>query len=180
MCRENCGLFEVHEYGELLGGIWWDIRQNILASTSTLDSYEVFVDWSFLTIGGETALCDGCGAAAFKQSAGPRILEEVLEADDNDGNLNNGTPHDDEICAAFASHGIEGSICAESRPRECRADCDGSTGPGILDVFDFLCFQRRVEQRDPWACDFDTSSGPGTCDVLDFLAFQDAFAGGCR
>lgn len=61
----------------------------------------------------------------------------------------------------------------------CYADCDPSTGPGVLDIFDFLCFQQRFVGGDPSACDCDTSSGPGVCDVFDFLCFQDAFVAGC-
>jgi Bacterial Ig domain len=61
----------------------------------------------------------------------------------------------------------------------CYADCDQSTGPGVLDVFDFLCFQNSFVSGEPYACDCDTSTGMGVCDVFDFLCFQDAFVGGC-
>jgi hypothetical protein len=64
-------------------------------------------------------------------------------------------------------------------PTECYADCDTSTGPGVLDIFDFLCFQNRFDAGEPYACDCDTSSGPGVCDIFDFLCFQNAFAAGC-
>jgi outer membrane protein assembly factor BamB len=61
----------------------------------------------------------------------------------------------------------------------CFADCDQSTGPGVLDVFDFLCFQDSFVKGEPYACDCDTSTGPGVCDVFDFLCFQNAFVSGC-
>jgi subtilisin family serine protease len=61
----------------------------------------------------------------------------------------------------------------------CYADCDQSTGAGVLDVFDFLCFQDSFVNGDPYACDCDTSTGPGVCDVFDFLCFQNAFVAGC-
>jgi hypothetical protein len=61
----------------------------------------------------------------------------------------------------------------------CYPDCDTSTGPGVLDIFDFLCFQDAFTRNDPYACDCDTTSGPGVCDVFDFLCFQDAFVTGC-
>ena len=61
----------------------------------------------------------------------------------------------------------------------CYADCDKSTGNGVLDVFDFLCFQNSFVNSEPYACDCDTSTGAGVCDVFDFLCFQDAFVGGC-
>lgn len=62
----------------------------------------------------------------------------------------------------------------------CAADCDESTGRGVLDVFDYLCFQSRYDARAPYACDFDTSTGPLVCDIFDFLAFQNAYAAGCK
>ncbi len=54
----------------------------------------------------------------------------------------------------------------------CKPDCEGD---GDLDVFDFLCFQGKFAQQDPYA-DFE---GDGDWDVFDFLAFQGAYANGC-
>ena len=61
----------------------------------------------------------------------------------------------------------------------CFADCDISTGPGVLDIFDFLCFGNRFSANDPYACDCDTSTGPGVCDIFDLLCFGNAFDAGC-
>jgi hypothetical protein len=61
----------------------------------------------------------------------------------------------------------------------CIADCDQSTGCGILDVFDFLCFQDAWYRGAPLACGCDASTGPLSCDIFDFLCFQDAFVAGC-
>ena len=61
----------------------------------------------------------------------------------------------------------------------CYADCDQSTGAGVLDLFDFLCFQNSFVNSEPYACDCDTSTGAGVCDLFDFLCFQDAFVAGC-
>jgi hypothetical protein len=63
--------------------------------------------------------------------------------------------------------------------RSCYADCDSGSGPEVLDIFDFLCYQNRFAAQDPWACDCDDSSGPGVCDILDFLCYQNAFSAGC-
>ena len=46
-------------------------------------------------------------------------------------------------------------------------------------MLDFLCFQNRFVNSEPYACDCDTTAGPGICDIFDFLCFQDAFVGGC-
>jgi choice-of-anchor B domain-containing protein len=57
----------------------------------------------------------------------------------------------------------------------CYPDCDTTSGAGVLDVFDFLCFQDKFVSADPYAdCD-----GNSTFDVFDFLCFQDAFTTGC-
>lgn len=61
----------------------------------------------------------------------------------------------------------------------CYADCDTSTGTGILDIFDFLCFQSAFVTLDPYACDCDTTTGIGICDIFDFLCFQSHFVSGC-
>ncbi len=61
----------------------------------------------------------------------------------------------------------------------CYPDCDPSTGVGVLDIFDFLCFQNRFVNMDPYACDCDETTGTGVCDIFDFLCFQNAFVGGC-
>ena len=60
------------------------------------------------------------------------------------------------------------------------ADCDSSTGPGVLDIFDFLCFIDAFVRGLSYACDCDTSTGPEGCDIFDFLCFQQAFTTGCR
>jgi plastocyanin len=72
--------------------------------------------------------------------------------------------------------GMAGTITVEAG---CYPDCDTSTGPGVLDIFDFLCFQNSFANSEPYACECDTSTGPGVCDIFDFLCFQNAFATGC-
>jgi photosystem II stability/assembly factor-like uncharacterized protein len=63
-----------------------------------------------------------------------------------------------------------------SNLQTCVADCDQS---GVLDIFDFLCFQNSFVNGEPYACNCDTSTGPGMCDIFDFLCFQSAFTTGC-
>ena len=61
---------------------------------------------------------------------------------------------------------------------DCYADCDRS---GVLDLFDFLCFQNSFVNGEPYACDCDITTGtnPPVCDIFDFLCFQNAFVVGC-
>lgn len=60
------------------------------------------------------------------------------------------------------------------------ADCDNSTGPGVMDIFDFLCFIDSFISGTAYACDCDNSTGPEGCDIFDFLCFQTAFVTGCK
>ncbi len=55
---------------------------------------------------------------------------------------------------------------------QCLPDCETD---GDLDVFDFLCFQGKFAQQDPYA-DFE---GDGDWDIFDFLAYQNAYSQGC-
>lgn len=79
--------------------------------------------------------------------------------------------------STFDPRVFSGSIHYESAG--CYPDCDTSTGPGVLDIFDFLCFGNRFNVGDPYACDCDTSTGPGVCDIFDFLCLGNAFNAGC-
>ncbi len=82
---------------------------------------------------------------------------------------------------AYVADGGSGLQILDVTPNAeiCLADCDKSTGPCILDIFDFLCFQESFVAGDPYACDCDTSTGNGVCDIFDFLCFQNAFVNGC-
>ncbi len=55
----------------------------------------------------------------------------------------------------------------------CYPDCDSN---GVLDIFDFLCFQNSFVAGDPYACDCEPNP---VCDIFDFLCFQNAFVAGC-
>ena len=68
------------------------------------------------------------------------------------------------------------SVLLNQSPWPCYPDCDPN---GVLDIFDFLCFQNSFVNGEPYACDCDTSTGPLVCDLFDFLCFQGAFVGGC-
>ena len=57
--------------------------------------------------------------------------------------------------------------------RGCYPDCDGN---GVLDIFDFLCFQNSFVAGEPYACECDPEP---VCDIFDFLCFQNAFVKGC-
>ena len=89
----------IHACGQLLAGVWWDIKramQKSLGSAKGLETTrQLFTDWSQITIGG-----------IGSNSAHPLTAVEIFTVDDDDGNLANGTPHYDELCDAFSAHTI--------------------------------------------------------------------------
>lgn len=91
---------EVHDCGQVLGGVWWNINENLQTSLGAAQGLEtarqLFTDWSQITIGIRRGF----------NSATPLTAIEVLTADDDDGQVLSGTPHHAEICDAFAEHGI--------------------------------------------------------------------------
>jgi Thermolysin metallopeptidase, catalytic domain len=100
----------VHYCGELLAGVWWDIRGNLLADYGPAGheiACQLFVDWAQITVGGE--------GNDFVNSAHAMTPYEVLTADDDNGDLSDGTPSAAAICAAFAAHGIPCPTIADLR-----------------------------------------------------------------
>ncbi|RKY67737.1 MAG: hypothetical protein DRQ02_06450 [Candidatus Latescibacterota bacterium] len=78
---------DAHDNGRILGGACWDLRSSLGASTTDALVFNTL----FVTPRART----------FQQ-----FLDNMLVADDNDGNLENGTPHDAQILANFRLHGI--------------------------------------------------------------------------
>jgi hypothetical protein len=101
----SCGS-EVHDCGQLISGIVWDLREQLMASNPT--TFRDIVNQLTLN---SVPLHTG-------ESIDADIAIDFLSLDDNDGNIANGTPHGSEICTAFELHGIECPL-TPSRP------CDG-------------------------------------------------------
>jgi len=89
----SCGS-EIHACGQLIAGIVWDIRQ-ALAVTHP-DNYVDLIN--NLTL---SSVLLHMGTAINAQ-----IAIDLLTLDDDDGNINNGTPHYNEICSGFSAHGL--------------------------------------------------------------------------
>ncbi|MCC6660016.1 MAG: hypothetical protein IT437_03930 [Phycisphaerales bacterium] len=173
----HCSEAEEHEVGTILSGIWLDLFSELEAAYGTATALttvrQLHVDWTFLTNGGESNDV-ACNPPPSGPDAGRSVtcgtMTEVLTADDNDGDLSNGTPHDDQIIDAFALHGFPSAICGGDRaypvsgaPLDCnrdhainlqdvmcyharyaagdrRADCDQN---GLLSADDLACFMER-------------------------------------
>ena len=85
---------EVHADGEIIAGAFWDLYLNLGSMTQMLDLFKYVYDSG---VDGP----DGDEGSIYTD-----ILLEVLYADDNDGDLSNGTPNDNDIIDAFNQHGI--------------------------------------------------------------------------
>ena len=92
---------EIHHTGMIFGGVFWDLRKALIAELGD-------------TAG--IALTNKLYVATLRRAINiPTGLVEALLADDDDGNLSNGTPHECEIRNAWGRHGIRtatGSIVA--------------------------------------------------------------------
>lgn len=83
---------EIHSTGRIIGGALWDLRKALIAKLGEVPG-EAVTNKLFL--------------AALRRSVDiPSSFVEVLAADDNDGNIENGTPNECEIRAAFGRHGL--------------------------------------------------------------------------
>jgi hypothetical protein len=89
----SCGS-EVHACGQLISGVVWDIREQLMASEPA--NFRNII--SSLTLS-SVLLHTGTAIDA-------NIAIDFLSLDDNDGNLANGTPHGQQICSGFLQHGI--------------------------------------------------------------------------
>lgn len=83
---------EVHADGEIIGGTLWDLRQLLIDKYGATEG-----------IAKANALYYG----AIKNASDiPTMYVEVLATDDDDGNIENGTPNVCEIADAFGRHGL--------------------------------------------------------------------------
>ena len=90
----TCGS-QIHACGNLISGCVWDTRVELLV-TEPLDYRNIIADLAINSI----LLHSG-------SSITPSITIDFLTLDDDDGDLNNGTPHYDEIATGFGNHGLD-------------------------------------------------------------------------
>lgn len=167
-----------YDSGMVLSGAWLSILSEMLSahpSTGLELTRQLHVDWSMLMMGGEVFNCPVIGNNP--QAAYPQTIVEVLTADDTDGNLSNGTPHQTPICNGFAVHCIFHSTycpgsCGSRPATGCPVDCDSD---GRLTTADFMCFRSAFAAGSTRAeCD-----GNGRLTIGDFTCFQERWAHGC-
>ena len=99
MVQYPCTSCAVHTGGQVLGGSICKIRRNLgnrYGSAVGLEkARQNTISWSRVTLGGNSG-----------DSALPRTLTEYLTVNDDDGNINNGTPDFCEIVNGFGQHGV--------------------------------------------------------------------------
>ncbi len=133
----NCG-GEVHCVGEISGQTMWHLLNNLMTGTDYVTGAPLPAGnpgmspeqarWILerLYIGG------GATMRTWDPTvAGTSEYNAVTIADDDDGNLSNGTPHAAYINAAFAHHGID-----ESQQVADSADCAPLSDPLVSAVLD--------------------------------------------
>jgi hypothetical protein len=87
---------QVHADGEIIAGAWWDTYQ-LLGNNMPL-TMQLFAE---AFPGLQAVVANGNEGVAFRD-----VLLDALQADDDDGNLVNGTPNGSAIGEAFRLHGI--------------------------------------------------------------------------
>ncbi|MCB0794973.1 MAG: T9SS type A sorting domain-containing protein [Flavobacteriales bacterium] len=87
---------QVHADGEIIAGAWWDTY--VLLGNDMNAMMELFID-AFPGLQANTF--NGNEGQAFRD-----VLVDALQADDDDGDLSNGTPNASIIVEAFGIHGI--------------------------------------------------------------------------
>ena len=119
---------------------------------------------------------DGCGT--FQRRSGA-----IVAADYNDLTTRGPIADIEHYTLAHLRAMNMERIVIEDEPQStdpaCYSDCDKTTGVGVLDIFDFLCFGNHFANGDSFACNCDLSTGPNVCDIFDFLCFGNDFALGC-
>jgi MYXO-CTERM domain-containing protein len=119
---------QVHNDGEIIGGTLWDLRKGMIAA---------------LGAGPGVAKTDDLYYAILQRASDiPSSYVEAIAADDDDGNLANGTPNQCVIQNAFAAHGL--------------ASGDGGVSIGV-----------GHPERDGFTIDVPVEAPAGDCPVAD-------------
>lgn len=110
----------IHYTGLIYGGTFWDLRKTLIEQLGEPAG---------------VALVNKLFVATLRRSVSiPTSLIEALAADDDDGDLSNGTPHECAIRDAYGRHGLRtatgrveapGAVAANARETVVRLDLEG-------------------------------------------------------
>ncbi|WP_258182943.1 DUF4215 domain-containing protein [Enhygromyxa salina] len=137
---------EVHDEGRIIGGTLWDLRTALIQKYGEVEG---------------VAKADAIWLGGIRRSVDmPSWYLEALITNDDDGELQNGTPDICEINAAFAAHGLYEPLGAELEVSEARL-ADGSVEvtlsygetfdscPGAVEPVAALRWRPRAEPGGP-------------------------------
>ncbi len=121
----SCG-WESHDCGQLLSGAIWEVRKE-LGLVEPADALEIAANLTVNSIllhtGGQIT---------------PQIAIDLLTLDDDDGNLDNSTPHREPICAGLGAHGLDcpalGNLLTLTLPTDVTEDAGLLAGQGQISV----------------------------------------------
>ncbi|MEZ4366542.1 MAG: DUF4215 domain-containing protein [Kofleriaceae bacterium] len=111
---------EIHTTGIIFGATFWDLRSALITALGEEDG-RATVERLFY-------------AAVQRATDIPSSLIEALAADDDDGNLANGTPNECAIRAAFGSHGMRTAYGDLTAPGHVVAVAGQTHAPVTVDV----------------------------------------------
>ncbi len=83
-----------HTCGQVIGRAFWDMRTNLIATEGASVGLELARDFYIGQI------------FSGNHAISPSVAIDVLTLDDDDANLQNGTPHYEEICSAFNARNL--------------------------------------------------------------------------
>jgi hypothetical protein len=81
--------------GRIISGFWWDVREGLVAHYGEEEATDVI--WNVWHM----------SRRHFQPVTMPDQVFYAFVEDDDDGDLSNGTPHYEELCAAAETHGFE-------------------------------------------------------------------------
>jgi len=138
------GISEIHQTGLIFSGAMWDLRKQLIADLGPTEGVAVTNRLFY--------------AAIQRASNIPATFVEVLAADDDDGNLANGTPHECAIRAAFGLHGLRDLGAHATQPGVVAAP-DGQTTTPIDVSLDGLSARCPSDQIDTIVMAWSPRSG---------------------
>ncbi len=152
---------EVHADGEIIAGAWWDTY--VLLGNDMDLTMDLFAE-AFPGLQAQEP--NGNEGVAYSS-----VLLDVLNADDDDGDITNGTPNGLAILEAFAIHGITlvSSAELEHDPIEAASDGDPINVEAELELtfpfsqyLDGVLMRYRVNDTPTWTDVLMTNSGGST------------------
>ncbi|MCB9170213.1 MAG: T9SS type A sorting domain-containing protein [Flavobacteriales bacterium] len=129
---------EVHADGEIIAGAWWDTY--VLLGNDMNAMFGLFIE---AYAGLQATAADGNEGQAFRD-----VLLDALQADDDDGDITNGTPNGNAIVEAFGIHGITLLSNAEIQHTPVTTGTGGNAIPVAADLvltFPFTSYVQDLE-----------------------------------